>query len=269
MPKTPCCGWALFSTAFVSTFQQIGQVGWTGIVIDVLVVFFTFVLALALGGKLLRMDRQSSILIGTGSAICGAAAIMAAESVVKAQAHKVAISVATVVVFGTLGLFLYPYLGLEENQFGIYIGSTVHEVAQVVAAGKNVSESAAENAVIVKMIRVMLLVPFLILLSAWLFRNEQAQDHKTGIMIPWFAVLFIVASGISSFNILSDALSHRLNQFSTLLLSMAMAALGLRTHLSAIRQAGIKPLLLAGILFIFLVGGGTVLNLLLLKRMQG
>jgi len=119
----------------------------------------------------MKMDKETSVLIGTGSAICGAAAIMAAEPVIKAPTHKVTTAVATVVVFGTIGLFLYPlfypYLGSSQYQFGIYIGSTVHEVAQVVAAAENVRKVTAESAVIVKMTRVMLLVPFLILLSAW------------------------------------------------------------------------------------------------------
>lgn len=254
---------------FRITFQQIIQVGWAGILIDITVVSATFFLSLVIGRTILKMDKETTVLIGTGSAICGAAAIMAAEPVIKAPTHKVTIAVATVVVFGTIALFLYPllypYLGLSQHQFGIYIGSTVHEVAQVVAAGEGISTATMESAVIVKMTRVMLLVPFLILLSAWWSKDEQSADHKTRIMIPWFAVLFIVASGISSLNILSDDTLSMINQLSTLLLSMAMAALGLRTHFSAIREAGPRPLFLAGCLFLFLIAGGGALNVFLLK----
>lgn len=250
---------------FRITFGQITHVGWAGIIIDAIVVCVIFFLAQLIGQRVFKMDKESTILIGAGSAICGAAAVMATEPVIKAPAHKVTVAVATVVVFGTLSLFLspllYPYLGLNDHQFGIYLGSTIHEVAQVVAASKNISETAAESAVIVKMIRVMMLVPFLIALSAWLSKKTHiAGQQKSNIMIPWFAVLFIVASGVTSLHIIPDNALAIFNQLSTLLLAMAMAALGLRTHFSAIKQAGLKPLFLASVLFVVLIVGGALLN---------
>src|SRR5690606_32374158 len=143
--------------------------------------------------------RETSMLIGAGSAICGAAAVIAAEPVVRAQPHKVSVAVATVVVFGTLGMFLYPwlypYLGLGEHAFGVYAGSTIHEVAQVVVAGRAVGEAAGSAAVIEKMLRVMLLAPFLLLLSSRLSREANAgSGEKAGIVIPWFAVLFVAVA---------------------------------------------------------------------------
>jgi uncharacterized integral membrane protein (TIGR00698 family) len=154
---------------FRITFQQIAGVGWSGVLIDALVVTLTFLLAVQLGTRVFKLDRQTSMLIGAGSAICGAAAVIAAEPVVGGQAHKVSVAVATVVIFGTLGMFayplLYPHLGLSPRAYGIFAGSTIHEVAQVVVAGKSVSEGAAATAVIEKMLRVMMLAPFLLLLS--------------------------------------------------------------------------------------------------------
>lgn len=253
---------------FRITFQQIVGIGWTGIIIDGLIVSLTFLLAVQLGKRVFKLDQQTSILIGAGSAICGAAAVMATEPVVRAPAYKVAIAVATVVVFGTVSMFLYPvlngFLHLSDQAYGVYVGSTIHEVAQVVAASKDVGEGAAESAVIVKMIRVMMLVPFLILLSIVLAKTTQQSSSETTqklkITIPWFAVLFIVASVVNSFNIIPEAWLPVLNQISTFLLAMAMAALGLRTHVGAIKQAGLKPMLLAGILFIFLVVVGYGIN---------
>lgn len=165
----------------------------------------TFILALSLGKYLFKIDDEITMLVGAGGAICGAAAVIAAEPVIKTQPYKVTIAVATVVVFGTISMFLYPYLylhlGLSPAEFGIYTGSTIHEVAQVVAAGKNVSDSAAQYAVIVKMIRVMLLVPFLLILSYYVNRRRQSasqSDQKPPILIPWFAVFFIIASLVNS-----------------------------------------------------------------------
>lgn len=251
---------------FHITFQQIFSVGWTGFAADAAVVICTFVLALVLGRRLLKLDTASCVLIGAGSAICGAAAILATDSVIRGQAHKVSIAVATVVVFGTLGMFLYPLLyqllPLSDTAFGIYLGSTVHEVAQVMAAGQAVNENVAATAIITKMLRVMLLAPFLLLLSRLpaLTGRRNAQNRSGPSMIPWFALLFIAVSGIHSTRLLPDALTGELARASTMLLAMAMAALGLHTRLTSIRQAGLKPLLLAGMLFVFLMIGGYGIN---------
>src|SRR5215469_2477294 len=153
------------------TFQRIAAVGWAGIVIDALIVILTFTIALQVGTRVFGLDRQTSMLIGAGSALCGAAAVMATEPVVRGQAYKVSVAVATVVVFGTIGMFayplLYPFLGLSEHAYGVFTGSTVHEVAQVVAAGRSVSEGAAAAAVIEKMLRIMMLAPFLVVLAGF------------------------------------------------------------------------------------------------------
>jgi len=256
---------------FRITFQQIADIGWAGIVIAACMVALTFTLAVLLGTRVFKLDRQTAMLVGAGSAICGAAAVMATEPVLRAQAHKVSVAVATVVVFGTLAMFayplLYPHLGLSEQAYGIFTGSTVHEVAQVVAAGKAVSEEAAATAVIEKMMRVMMLAPFLVILAARLQRSESGAQaagraaRKSPITIPWFAVLFVLASAVNSLDILPPALVQALIRIDTVLLAMAMAALGLRTHASAIRQAGFAPLMLAALLFAFLVVGGYAINL--------
>ncbi len=251
------------------TFQQIEAVGWTGVLIDALIVVLTFVIAVQLGTRAFRLDRQTSMLIGAGSALCGAAAVMATEPVVRGQAYKVSVAVATVVVFGTVGMFayplLYPVLGLTEHAYGVFTGSTVHEVAQVVAAGRSVSEAAAATAVIEKMLRIMMLAPFLLALSGLQRAHGEHTPHpghaaRAPIVIPWFAVLFIVASAVNSLQILPERLVGALIEIDTALLATAMAALGLRTHVGAIRQAGLRPLLLAAALFAFLLVGGYAIN---------
>ncbi|MGZ5202304.1 MAG: YeiH family protein [Telluria sp.] len=250
---------------FHITFQDIAQIGWAGVLIDVLVITATFTLAVQLGTRVFGLDRQTAMLIGAGSSICGAAAVLATEPVVRGQAHKVSVAVATVVIFGTLGMFiyplLYPHLGLTETGYGLYAGSTIHEVAQVVVAGRSVSEHAAAFAVIEKMLRVMMLAPFLVILSSRMSEEGQAgTTAKRKIAIPWFAVLFIVAAGVNSLHVLPARLVDAILAVDTVLLAMAMAALGLRTHVGAIKQAGAKPILLASILFAFLMTGGYVIN---------
>ena len=253
------------------TFQQIAGVGVTAILTDFIVLSSTFLLAYWLGTRIFKLDRDSALLIGAGSSICGAAAVMATEPVVRAQASKVSIAVATVVIFGTAGMFLYPvfyHLGIaslpifqSQNSYGVYVGSTIHEVAQVFAAGQAIGPNAADTAVIVKMIRVMMLAPFLLFLSGWLrFSSAKGSAQSRKITIPWFAVFFIVMAGINSLQWLPTILTHNLVVLDNFLLSMAMAALGLTTHIGAIRAAGLKPLILGGLLFIYLIIGGGLIN---------
>ncbi|WP_312978417.1 YeiH family protein [Atlantibacter sp.] len=253
---------------FRLTFSQIAEVGVSGIVIDILTLSSTFLLACFLGQKIFGLDRQTSWLIGAGSSICGAAAILATEPVIKAEPSKVTVAVATVVIFGTLAIFIYPLMypllahWFSPENYGIFIGSTMHEVAQVVAAGHAISPDAENSAVIAKMLRVMMLAPFLIFLAARVKQLTPAGSAQTGkITIPWFAVLFILVAIFNSFHLLPVALVQALIILDTVLLAMAMAALGLTTHINALKKAGAKPLVMALMLFGWLIIGGGAINL--------
>lgn len=259
------------------TFQDIRHVGFAGVIIDTIVVCSTFALAWQLGTRLFGLDRRTAMLIGAGSSICGAAAVMAAEPVVRGRADQVTVAVSTVVVFGTLAIFLYPALyhlnssyhllgGGSPAAYGLFAGSTIHEVAQVVAAGRAIGEQAAATAVITKMVRVMLLAPFLLALSVYLSREKSPESAretaqvKPPISIPWFALGFIAVTGLNSLVVIPAQLTALATQFDTFVLAMAMAALGLTTHVSAIRSAGTRPLALAAVLFTWLVAGGIAIN---------
>jgi len=255
------------------TFQDIGQVGVAGLLIDGVMVTSTLLLAGWAGTRLFGLERSSALLIGAGSAICGAAAVMAAEPVLRARAEQVTVAVSTVVVFGTLAMLAWPLLyqlnlshalvPISEHAYGVFAGSTIHEVAQVVAAGGAVSPAAADTAVITKMVRVMLLAPALVVVSLLLARSRAAAPDppRARIVVPWFAFGFIAVAAFNSLQWLPAGLVHALVQLDTLLLAMAMAALGLTTHVSALRQAGVKPLLLALLLFGWLLVGGLGVNL--------
>ena len=265
------------------TFQDIGNVGLAGVVIDATVLCSTFALSWFVGTRVFGLDRKTAMLIGAGSSICGAAAVMAAEPVVRGRAEQVTVAVSTVVVFGTLAIFLYPVLyhlneqyqliSMSPSAYGIFAGSTIHEVAQVVAAGNAISVDAGNTAVIAKMVRVMMLAPFLIVLSAYLSRSKDTSEvavqgavanhtaQKPGrIVIPWFALGFVVVAGLNSLAILPKSAVSAAIDIDTVMLAMAMAALGLTTHISAIRNSGIKPLALAALLFAWLIGGGIAIN---------
>ena len=270
----PCDGGVIFAKqhllrlgiilyGFRLTFAQIADVGVSGILIDVLTLSSTFFIACFLGQKVFGLDKHTSWLIGAGSSICGAAA----EPVVKAEASKVTVAVATVVIFGTIAIFLYPAMypllahWFTPETYGIYMGSTMHEVAQVVAAGHAVSPDAENAAVIAKMLRVMMLAPFLLFLAARVKQLTPAGNgEKSKITIPWFAIMFILVAVFNSFHLLPKAVVDMLVTLDTVLLAMAMAALGVTTHVSALKKAGAKPLLMALMLFVWLIVGGGVIN---------
>ena len=259
------------------TTQDIASVGLAGVLIDALVLGSTFALACWVGTRWLGLDRSTAMLIGMGSAVCGAAAVMATEPVLRARAEQVTVAVATVVVFGTLATFVYPLLYSLNLQlqwvpggahgFGIFTGSTIHEVAQVVAAARSIGPEAADAAVIAKMVRVMMLAPVLLALSAWLARDASGNAPRNAathvpqrLALPWFALGFVGMVLFHSLQLLPAPVVAVANAVDAALLAMAMAALGLSTQLGAIRRAGIRPLLLAGLLFAWLVAGGAGIN---------
>ena len=252
---------AIILYGFRVSFQQIASVGIEALIIDLLVVSFTILIGFFIGLKLLKLDRDLSMLISAGAAICGAAAVLAVEDILKSDPYKATIAIGTVVLFGTLSMFLYPLFqhiglfGFSEHQFGVFAGASVHEVAQALVAGSNVSGDAGKIAVIVKMMRVLLLVPVLILLSIFFNRATASnQNKKSKIIIPWFAVGFVLVIGFNSLHLLPQAFVDIINQFDIILLTMAMGAIGVETKLSKIKKVGLKPLYLALILLGWLLG---------------
>lgn len=252
---------------FRLTFQDVTAVGVPAICVDAIVVTVT-ILGGMLIGRMLKMDRELTLLTSVGSGICGAAAVLGAESAIRTQPYKTAVAVSTVVIFGTIAMFVYPVLyrngvfDLSPEEMGIFTGATVHEVAHVVGAGNAMGKAVSDPAIIVKMIRVMMLVPVLLVISYAMARAAVAGGGtKSGgkVSMPWFAILFLVVIGFNSFNLLSADVVGFINNFDTFLLTMAMTALGAETSIDKFRKAGFKPFLLALILFVWLIGGGYCL----------
>ena len=252
---------------FRLTFQNLEEVGILGVLTAFLIVSSTFIIGYFFGTKVLKLDREITILTSAGSAICGAAAVLATESVLKSSAYKSAIAVSTVVVFGTIAMFLYPFLfklgilNLSDSNMGIYIGATLHEVAHAVGAGEALGENASSNAIIVKMIRVMMLAPFLIVLSIWLLKTAvnstiDNKDTKAKIIIPWFALMFIVVVAFNSFDLLSLQIVESINYLDSFILTVAMTALGMQTSFDKFKNVGLKPIYLASVLFLWLIFAG-------------
>ncbi len=263
---------AIIFYGFRITFTDIAGIGLPGLLQSVIMVGTTFIIGYIVGIRFMKMDRDTAILTASGGAVCGAAAVLATETVLRSEPHKSAIAVSTVVLFGTISMFFYPVLqesnvlSFTEQQYGMYIGGSVHEVAQVVAAGNAVGNEAANNGIIVKMTRVMLLGPLLIFLGLFLTkkaRRENAGDvnyRKKKLVIPWFVFGFIAVAGFNSFQLVPQETVGWINVVDTFLLTMAMSALGMETNFSKFKSVGAKPLYLGAILFLWLLAGGYVLT---------
>lgn len=314
---------------FQVTLGDVMAVGLPAIVTDVLIVSLTLIFGVLLG-RALKMDTETTLLTAVGSSICGAAAVLAADPVVKGESYKTTVAVSTVVIFGTCAMFLYPacyragLYDMDARQVGLYTGATLHEVAHVYGAGEamngtddsvksacgrmtaarqelndsvalyleqhpeeagdlaaphaRMNEACAElrgkfceipdfsqqnhadirtPAVIVKMIRVILLAPTLIILSFILSRRRTEKDGKRGrIQVPAFALWFLAVIGFNSLHLLPEACVGFIKQADVFLLTMAMSALGVETSFDKFKKAGAKPFVLALLLFGWLVFGG-------------
>jgi len=269
---------AIVFYGFRITFQQIMEVGMSGFMVSLIMLSTTFVIGTYLGIKIFKMDRDTSMLTASGASVCGAAAVLATEPVLEAEGHKTAVAVSMVVLFGTISMFLYPvlyasiiepatgFLHMTPEQFGIYVGGTIHEVAQVVAVPASVAGAPAEmanSAVIVKMTRVIMIAPMLIVLGFYL----SMQAKKTGaagtgltLTIPWFAVYFVGMAGFNSFDLVPHNIVNVINEIDTFLLTMAMTALGMGTIFAKFKGLGLAPVYTAGSMFIWLVFGGFVVT---------
>lgn len=245
------------------SFADLALLGWKGVLIDAIVVTGIVTLAAVAGRRVLRGDAILSGLIGIGSAVCGAAAIAAAVPVLRARESQAGVAVACVVLFGSLSMLIEPALihGLHSAgyafdgvQAGRYLGSTIHELAQVLAAGANLDPAVQRMAVIAKLARVLMLVPALYLL-AW-----QQGARAVSAPRPWYAFAFVACAVLHTWLNLPAVVWDALNALVDGVLTMAMVALGVSVQITEIRRAGWAPMLLAGILWLVLTVGGLLLN---------
>jgi len=269
---------AIVFYGFRITFQEIINVGMDGFMVSLIMLSTTFILGTYLGMKIFKMDRDTSMLTASGASVCGAAAVLATEPVLKAEGHKTAVAVSMVVLFGTISMFLYPvlyasiiepatgFLHMTPQEFGIYVGGTIHEVAQVVAVPASVAGAPvdmANSAVIVKMTRVIMIAPMLIILGIYLSMVAKKSGGVTSgvkLVIPWFAVYFIGMAGFNSLQLVPQNIVDVINEIDTFLLTMAMTALGMGTVFAKFKGLGLAPVYTAGSMFLWLVIGGFVVT---------
>ncbi|VAY87128.1 Putative membrane protein YeiH [hydrothermal vent metagenome] len=204
-------------------------------------------------GKYFKINTHLALLLGIGNGVCGASAISATAPIIKANKDFIGLCIAIVNLLGTIGIFILPFIalsfGLNEIDSGILIGNTLQAVGQVTAAGFGISETSGISATTVKMGRILLLTP-LIMILIYIFSKNNSTQNKTKIIIPIFIILFIVFSLISSLNLINHNLINIISSISHFALVLAMSAIGLKIHFNSIKANGKIALKIASFVFI-------------------
>ncbi|WP_171060834.1 YeiH family protein [Poseidonocella sp. HB161398] len=256
---------AIVLMGFQLTLAQIGEIGLRGVAIVALTLGATLVFTKAMG-RVLGVERRLAELIAAGTSICGASAVIACNTVTRGRDEDVAYAIACVTVFGSLSMILFPLLagplGLGPQDYGLWTGATIHEVAQVVGASFAQGEAAGQAGTIAKLSRVILLAPVILSLGMMARRRSDGAGAAK-VPVPWFVFGFLALVLVNSLVSLPDALRADLGLATSFLLAMALAAMGLETDIAKLRREGLRPLALGAIAWIFisLAGLGLVLAL--------
>ncbi|WP_431284027.1 YeiH family protein [Humitalea sp. 24SJ18S-53] len=205
-------------------------------------------------GRVMGVDHTLSLLIGTGTAICGASAIVAANQVAKGRDEDVAYALAVITLCGTAALLIWPMLaaplGLSPLGYGIWAGASIHEVVQAVGAAAAGGTEAAQSGTVMKLARVFLLAPAVLVLGWWVARGGTAGDAK--VATPWFAFGFLGLVLLGSTGLLPPEAREASRAVVPWLLAASVAGLGLSTDLRALRARGAAPLMLGVLSTVFI-----------------
>lgn len=220
------------------------------IVKDAIIIAFA-IIAMIILAKIFKADNMITLLLGVGTGVCGAAAIAAIAPIVKAEDDDTAISVGLVALVGTFfGVgytLLQPIMPLSHSQYGIWSGSSLHELAHVAIAAGPLGGHTIAIAMLAKLGRVFLLVPLAFIFLAYMKKKKQ-HDENTRIQFPWFLIGFIIMSVVGTYVLgnvitLPHGVMTGISQVTTWLLTAAMVGLGLNVNLQDVKDRALKPLI--------------------------
>ena len=245
------------------TVMQIVEVGGAGVAIIVATLVLTFLFTKAMG-RMIGVDRKLAELIAAGTSVCGASAVIATNTVTRGSDEDVAYAIACVTVFGSLSMLLFPMLAgplaLDPAAYGLWVGATIPEVAQVVAAAFQGGDAAGQYGTIAKLSRVVLLAPLILALGLFAAR-QGPQAGGAGAPVPWFVFGFLALVVFNSVVEIPADIHAGLVTATAFLLSVALAAMGLETDIGRLKAKGLKPLMLGAASWVFIscLGLGLVL----------
>lgn len=242
--------YSIILLGFDMNLFQIFKAGSQTLLLMVFTLTATFVSAWLLG-KALKVDRDTNILVGVGTAICGGSAIAATAPVIGAKDEDVARSISTIFFFNVIAAFLFPFLGhtmqMSDFHFGLWAGTAINDTSSVVAAGYTFSDAAGSLAVIVKLTRTLMIIPVTLVLAFFTAkRNSRSQGagYKLSKIFPWFVLGFVAAAVINTFLPLPAGMGKALSQAGKFVIVMAMTAIGMNTNLIDLVRHGWRPILL-------------------------
>lgn len=233
------------------TVADVASLGWTPVLLVVSAVIATLLFGVVLS-RLLGCERQLGVLTGGSVAICGASAAMAISSVLPTGSdtqRQTLFTIIGVTSLSTIAMVLYPIIGdvlqFNDQEMGIFIGATIHDVAQVVGAGYSVSPTAGDLGTFIKLLRVAMLVP-VVLMIGLIFRNKvsAAVGQEKAPAVPFFLIGFIVLFAVNSTGLIPGVVIQPVANLAPVLLLVAIAALGIRTSMQEVMTIGLKPVLL-------------------------
>lgn len=243
--------WAIAFMGVKLDYGQLQNMGFSLIVIIICGIIITISLAIFIG-RLIKIDSNLVLLVGVGNAVCGSSAIAAAQSVIKADEEKVGISIAVINFLGTIGIFLLPAIVvlfpfLNEIRGGVLIGNSLQAVGQVSAAGFSIGDNTGQIATLVKMGRILMLLPIVFFLS--FIKNGKGNKGGSKGKIPLYIIGFILFSVLGTFKILPAELISVLTYSSKGFMLIAMSAIGMKISISTVLGEGRQALLLGTIVF--------------------
>ena len=235
---------AIILIGFGMNLNHIASVGWNSLFL-VISVIAAALLTAAVFFLIFGLNKNSSTLIGVGTAICGGSAIAATAPVIRAKDDEVAMAISTIFLFNIIAVLVFPafgrWMGMTDISFGLWAGTAINDTSSVVAAGQIWGEQALQTATIVKLVRTLMIIPVAMILALM-----QTRDIKTGInlskIFPWFILFFLAASVMTTLHLLPSALTGYLSQAGRFLIIMAMAAIGLNTNLKKLFTHGLRPM---------------------------
>jgi uncharacterized integral membrane protein (TIGR00698 family) len=255
MAQRPILRWAVAGLGFRLSAAELWTIGGPALVVVVVSTFSALLFGWWVARRL-GVTEKLGLLIGVGGAICGASAVVAADTVVQGERRDSALALGVITLLGTVGIVLYPLLAhalhMREFVYGVWDGASLHEMAQVVAAGFGVSDEAARVATVVKLARISLLAPVVLYLG-WSLRHQHREAGRARVApVPWFLVLFVLFAGLNSTGLVPGHWLDRLRRGDLWLLCVGMAGVGLQTGFSDLRSAGVRPIAAGAMQWLFL-----------------
>jgi uncharacterized integral membrane protein (TIGR00698 family) len=282
--QKPVLRWAVAGLGLRLSLPELGKLGVPALGVVVICTFATVLIAFALF-KAFGMGEKLSALLGVGTAVCGASAIVAADTVVQSEGKDAAVSLGIVTLWGTVGIFLYPLIGqalhLAAFPYALWAGASLHETAQVVAAASAYKVAPAiplegarvlvdhsinieSMATVVKLARILLLAPIVFGLGWWMRKKGESTGEAKTPLVPWFLVAFVILAGVKTYAKpigLSDDFFKQAQLVVTFLMATGMAGVGLQTGVRDLKEAGWKPVLAGLLLWVILAIVSLVLAL--------